>query len=225
MTLARISADGLPEAQLAHQIGMAAQEAASIKVSLLRRRLIRRDPPGRARVKSRLVLTERGQRADQWLERLQSSLPQTLFGAAEPPEEEITSVDPCPTVTTDASPSWPQRWLQFRRGGRSEMAELLSLEPATDGNTTFERGLFNVWLGTGLFVVAVAVGILGQSEIASLVALAMGVLVAVVFLSRATIVVFRGNRAVARLRRSMRALEPARQAGQGNRPPTHSGRA
>jgi hypothetical protein len=225
MAMSQIPPEGIAEAQLAKRLGMPAPEAAGIKVTLLRRRLIRRDPPGRARVTSRLVLTERGRRANLWLEHLQLSMSPTLFGVAGPPAQEDTAEQRSsePTDSIQAPSRGSGRSLLFWRA-RSEMADPFATQPGMD-ESTFERGLLNVWLGTGVFIVAAAVGITGQSAVHSLTALGIGTLVALVFLSRAAILLFRAHRSVARLRRSLRRLEPARRARRLHWPRNRSGRA
>lgn len=225
MALSQIPPEGIAEAQLAKRLGMPAPEAAGIKVTLLRRRLIGRDPPGRARVTSRLVLTERGRRANLWLEHLQLSMSPTLIEVAELPTEEggADQLSPESTDTIQAPSRGSGRFLLFWQA-RSKTADPLSAEPVAD-ESTFERGLLNVWLGTGVFIVAVAVGISGQSEVPSLTALGIGTLIALVFLSRAAILPFRAHRAVARLRRSLRTLKPVRRARRLHWPRNRSGHA
>ncbi|MGC2191171.1 MAG: hypothetical protein WA751_02435 [Candidatus Dormiibacterota bacterium] len=223
MALAEISTDGILDTQFAHRLGMSSAEAARIKGTLMRRRLVHRTPPGRARTSSRLALTERGEQGLRWLEQLQTSLPTTLFDRVEPlvgPFKLVDGVSP-PEETAAAKTSFFARLHKLH-------SETRPREPSADFGTSpaeiFPRVFFNVTLGTGLFGTAVLVGILQQTERAALVALGVGCLLALIFFLRAGAVLFRHARARAWFARRLRRLRGEhRPTWPRHRPP--SGRA
>jgi len=223
MALAQITAHGIPNAQLAHRLGMTPAEAARVRGTLIRRRLVQRTPPGRARATSRLVLTERGLQGLRWLEQLQTSLPPTLFDPAEPlpagPFKLVDGVSPPDRPTVPLPGFWATVRRQLLASEKSEPAR--GFDPL--GDEIFQRGLINVALGTGFFGTAVLVGILQQSERAALVALGVGCLLAVTFFLRAGAVLFRHARARAWLARRLRRLAADRRPSlPRRRPPTGS---
>jgi hypothetical protein len=223
MALAEISTEGILDAQFAHRLGMSSAEAARIKGTLMRRRLVHRTPPGRARTSSRLALTERGKDGLRWLEQLQTSLPTTLFDRVEPPVGPFKLVD---GVSQPDQASSPKSGLLASL--HSLLSETSQPEPSTDIETEqaeiFPRVFLNVTLGTGFFGTAVLVGILQQTERAALVALGVGCLLAMIFFLRAGAVLFRHARARAWFARRLRRLGgDHRPAWPRQRPP--SGRA
>lgn len=224
MALAQIAPDGIPDAQLAHRLGMTPAEAARVKGTLLRRRLVERTPPGRARATSRLVLTDRGQQGLRWLERLQTSLPPTLFDPAEPPPAGPFKV--VDVLAEGDRPPAPESGFFARIRGR--LAAGRRRESAADfgarPDEIFQWGFVNVALGTGFFGTAVLVGILQQSERAALTALGVGCLLAVFFFARAGSALFRHARAGAWLARRLRHLGASRSRN-WPRPRPRSGRA
>jgi DNA-binding MarR family transcriptional regulator len=224
MALAQFPADGIPEAQLARRLGMTAAEAARMREILLRRRLVIRTPRGRARAASRLGLTDRGHRASSWLDQLQISLSPTLFDTSEPPaagQPESAAV----TQELERPGDLPMTgFLAWRHRGRDEKERrtlAVGLGPVPEAGV-FERGLLNIWLGTGFFAGAVVVGIILQSERSALVALGVGCFIALVFFVRAGVVLFRQARARARATRRSRAPARAhrRLAWRRHRPPS-----
>ncbi|MGA7173770.1 MAG: hypothetical protein WBZ07_07205 [Candidatus Dormiibacterota bacterium] len=219
MALAQITAQGIPDAQLAHRLGMTPAEAARVRGTLLRRRLVQRTPPGRLRATSGLVLTDRGLHGLRWLEQLQNSLPPTLFDPGEPlpagPFKLVDGVSPPEKPTVLPTGFWARVRRQLLAGERSGSTQ--SYDPARD--ETFQRGLTNVILGTGFFGTAVLVGVLQQSERAALAALGVGCLLAVFFFLRAGAVMFRRARARAWLARRLRRLAGDRRSSMPRRRP------
>src|SRR5487761_803902 len=212
VALAQFLPDGIPESELAHRLGAPAADAAKIRQLFLRRRLVRRDPPGRARVGSRLILTDRGQRAITWLNQFQASLSPSRFDLGELTagvEQGPDDLELEPDRQGAEPPGRPlarghQRW---RRRQRRDQA--VGFEPVLEDGI-FERGLLNVWVGTALFLTAVVVGVLHQSERAGLIALGVGCLIALVFLSRAAFVLIRQHRARTARARNARAAARTR---------------
>jgi DNA-binding MarR family transcriptional regulator len=198
VALAQFPRHGILDMDLARRLGMTPAESAKLRGVLLRRKLVRRTPAGRARAGSRLLLTARGQQAGAWLEQLQTSLPANLFDGATP------TLAPPPWATGSA-PEAVGISLRDSSGGPLGVVRRLWMRwrhrEALDGlrerseEGIFERGMLYVWLGTGSFAGAVLVGILLQTERAALVALGFGCLLAVIFFGRAGIVAFRNARA------------------------------
>jgi hypothetical protein len=220
IALAQFSAAGIREVKLAQQLRTSAEEAARIKQTLLRRKLIRRDPPGRARAASRLYLTDRGKQASSWLDTLQASLPPAVFDASDLRRGGPEGGDRGLEATSESPSDRPfARWRKWWHG--EEMAELpLGLGEPVAEPSVFERGLLSVWLGTALFLTAVVVGLLLQTESSALLALGVGVFVALVFLSRAAFLLIRQARDRRRARRAARMAELAASAKptRGSRP-------
>jgi DNA-binding MarR family transcriptional regulator len=223
MMLAQIPEGGILERRLAYRLGMTLSDAAQVRGELLRRRLLRREPAGRSRATSRLYLTERGREAARWLEQLQSSLSPDLFETGSPAAPEFPPADSGPEVSSAGEPQLPpwERWLQRWRS-QPEPAQLTPTSSAAPEDTTFERGLLYVWLGTGLFVVAVTVGVLWGSEISGLTALGLGFLIALIFLALAAIEVLRRYRHRARSAGRLAALWAARPGHRTHVQPTDS---
>jgi len=224
MALAQVPPDGVPESQLEHLLGMTSAEAARVREVLLRRKLVRRTPPGRVRVTSRLVLTDRGQQGVRWLEQLQSSLPPALFDPAElPPAGPLKLVDGVSRPELIANPS---SGLFARMHGLWSASD--QGDPAAELETApeevFGRGFLNVTLGTGFFGTAVVVGIMLQSERDALIALGVGCLLAVIFFLRAGAGLFRHARVRAWFARRLRRLGEDRSPEWPRRRP-RSGRA
>lgn len=227
MVLGHFAPHGIAEADLPHRLGTSPAEAAQTREILLRRRLVQRDPPGRYRVGARLVLTERGRRAISSLDQFLASLPASVFDPGELPTTGESGADqtvpgwepPGPALT---SPHLRPGLLWW---GREEAPERTAgFEPIPEEGI-FERGLLNVWLATALFLAAVVVGVLHQSERAGLTALGVGCFIALVFLGRAAFVLVRQHRvrtAPARMARAA-ARRPRRLALGRVRP--HSGRS
>ncbi|HVB13360.1 MAG TPA: hypothetical protein VNH38_01200 [Candidatus Dormibacteraeota bacterium] len=201
--MAQFPAEGIPEAQLARHLGMTLAEAARMREILLRRRLVRRTPPGRARAASRLTLTDRGHRGSVWLEQLQSSLPTALFEVVESAATSAGDSDvlPLPGERLAEGPSGPLAWLRHRLTSRKTRLRLIDLD-AVPEEGTFERGLLNIWLGTGFFGGAVLVGIFQQTTRGALVALGLGCFMAIVFFARAGVILVRHARSRERRPRS-----------------------
>jgi|GEM_PF-6521576 len=216
IALAQFGAAGIPEAKLPQRLRASAEEATRIKQTLLRRRLIRRDPPGRPRASTRLYLTERGKQGSTWLDTLQASLPPAVFDAADLRRAGLNgfqAVERGSESGGDAQAQGPlARWRQWWRGEEPAELPLGLTEPAPEPSV-FERGLLSVWVGTALFLTAVVVGLLLQTERSGLVALGVGVLVALVFLSRAAFLLLRQARDRRSARRAARAAEQARATG------------
>ncbi len=192
VVLEQIPHAGILERRLASRLGMTASEAVRLRGELLRRRLLRREPAGPSRATSRLYLTERGREAVHWLEQLQSSLSPDLFESGEAALPELPAADSGLEVASSREAQLPvwQRWLKrWRR--QPEPVQLTPTPSAAPENTTFERGLIYVWLGTGLFVVAAIVGLLRGSEISGLTALGLGCLAALIFLTLAAVQLLR----------------------------------
>jgi hypothetical protein len=106
------------------------------------------------------------------------------------------------------------------------MAELpLGVAEAAAEPSVFERGLLSVWLGTALFLTAVVVGLLLQTESSALLALGVGVFVALLFLSRAAFLLIRQARDRRRARRAARLAELAASATPARSSRTHPRRA
>ncbi len=206
IALAQITSQGVREAELEYRLGTTSAEAARATEILLRRRLIRRTPPGRIRHDSRLVLTERGEQALGWLDHLQFSLPETLF---EPPDP----LPPGPLRITDGLVE-PARRPERSSGLFAKLHHLWSpratpdSDPSIDSSPdeTYGRGLLNVGLGSGLFAASAVVGILQQSERATLTALGVGCLLAVFFFLRAAAVMLRHGRLRSWFARRLRRL-------------------
>ncbi|HUY25403.1 MAG TPA: hypothetical protein VMV09_08905 [Candidatus Saccharimonadales bacterium] len=97
-------------------------------------------------------------------------------------------------------------------------------EPAPEPSV-FERGLLSIWLGTALFLTAVVVALLLQTERAALLALGVGVFVALLFLTRAAFLLIRQARDQRRARRAARLAVLASSARPGRRSRPHSRRA
>jgi hypothetical protein len=229
IALAQFSGTGIPEAKLSQRLRTSTEEAARIKQTLLRRRLIRRDPPGRPRASSRLHLTERGQQASTWLDTLQASLPPAVFDASDLRRAGLNGSQPAaewgPDIASGAQARRPlARWRQWWRGQEPPELPLGLTEPAPEPSV-FERGLLSLWLGTALFLTAVVVGLLLQTERAGLAALGVGVLVALVFLSRAAFLLLRQARDRRSARRAARTAERARSTGPVPGSRRHTGRA
>lgn len=208
MILAQIPEEGLPERQLGHQLGISPEETSRVRGQLLRRKMIRRDPPGASRAGSRLFITERGRREVRWLDRLETSLPEKLFESA---RSDGGSDLQLATVQSTAAPepgqpAWRvtlRRWLN-----RPEPLPLGSGAYSQPEDESFEQGLVYVWIGTGLFVVAVLVGVLWGSEVAGLAALGVGVVAALLFLGLAAVSMIRGRRARRRREKQPRFEAP-----------------
>jgi hypothetical protein len=168
IALAEFAAAGIPENKLPQRLRTSAEEATRIKQTLLRRRLIRRDPPGRARASSTLYLTERGKQASSWLDTLQASLPTAVFDASDlrrgGSDSALEGVARGLEGAGETHPDRPlARWLKWWHG--EELAELpLGLAEPAPEPSVFERGLLSIWLGTALFLTAVVVGLLLQTE-------------------------------------------------------------
>lgn len=214
IALAQFTAAGIPEGKLPQRLRTSAEEAARIKQTLLRRRLIRRDPPGRPRASTLLHLTARGKQASSWLDQLQASLPPAVFDASDlHPSGPDGALDEAERGLGSASDSRADRPLaRLRTWWRGEEVAELPLglaEPAPEPSV-FERGLLNIWLGTALFLTAVVVGLLLHTERSGLAALGVGCFVALVFLSRAAIALIRQARDRRRARRAARVAELAR---------------
>jgi hypothetical protein len=214
IALAQFGAAGIPEAKLPQRLRTSAEEAARIKQTLLRRRLIQRDPPGRPRAASRLRLTERGKQASTWLDTLQASLPPAVFDASDLRRAGLNGSQEAaargPEIASDARAQGPlARWRQWWGGEQPAELPFGLTEPAPEPSV-FERGLLSVWVGTALFLTAVVVGLLLQTERAGLAALGVGVLVALLFLSRAAFLLLRQARDRGRARRAAWAAEQAR---------------
>jgi len=225
IALAQFSAAGIREVKLGQRLRTSAEEATRIKQTLLRRKLIRRDPPGPARAASRLYLTDRGKQASSWLDTLQASLPPALFDASDlrrgGPEDTERGLE-------GASESQPDRafarWHKWWHG--EEMSELpLGLAEPAPEPSVFERGLLSIWLGTALFLTAVVVGLLLQTESSALLALGVGIFVALVFLSREAFLLIRQARDRRRARRAARLAELTPPAGPARSSRPHSRRA
>jgi hypothetical protein len=214
IVLAEFGAAGIPEAKLPQRLRTSAEEAARIKQTLLRRRLIQRDPPGRPRASSRLRLTERGKQASTWLDSLQASLPPAVFDASDLRRAGLNgskgAAERGLEIAGDAQTQGPlARWRLWWRGQEPAELPIGLTEPAPEPSV-FERGLLSVWVGTALFLTAVVVGLLLQTERAGLAALGVGVFVALVFLSRAAFLLLRQARDRRSARRAARAAEQAR---------------
>jgi hypothetical protein len=213
IALAQFGAAGIPEAKLPQRLRTSAEEAARIRQTLLRRRLIERDPPGRPRASSRLRLTDRGRLASTWLDTLQSSLPPAVFDASDLRRAGLNGSgggEPGSDISADAQVQGPlARWRLWWRGDQPTELPVGLTEPAPEPSV-FERGLLSVWVGTALFLTAVVVGLLLQTERAGLAALGVGVFVALVFLSRAAFLLLRQARERGRARKAARAAEQAR---------------
>jgi hypothetical protein len=229
IVLAQFGPAGIPESKLPQRLRTSAEEATRIKQTLLRRRLIRRDPPGRARASSRLHLTERGKQASSWLDTLQASLPPAVFDAS---DLRRGNADGATLGGQRGSESGREfqfdrplaRWRKWWHG--EEPAELpLGLSEPAPEPSVFERGLLSVWVGTALFLTAVVVGLLLQTESSGLLALGVGVFVALVFLTRAAFLLIRQARDRRRARREARAAEQARATRLAGRSRPHSRRA
>ena len=203
--LAQFPEGGIADSELAWRLGMTSAEAAKMRETLLRRRLVQRTPPGRPLASSRLLLTGRGKAALLWLDELQASLPPTLFEVADPPLPGVGApTAPAPVqrrvgVGPGRRIPWP-----LRRASQGEIAVAPAPAVGSARSSAFERGLLNVWLGTGLFAGAVLVGALMQTERAALVALGVGCCMAVVFLARAGVVLGGGGRELDRPGRNRR---------------------
>jgi hypothetical protein len=229
IALAQFGPAGIPEAKLPQRLRTSAEEAARIKQTLLRRRLIQRDPPGRPRAASRLRLTERGKRASTWLDTLQASLSPAVFDASDLRRAGLNSaqeaVEGGQEIVTDAQAQGPRaRWRQWWRGEEPTELPLGLTEPAPEPSV-FERGLLSVWVGTALFLTAVVVGLFLQTERAGLAALGVGVFVALVFLSRAAFLLLRQARDRRIARRASGAAEQARSTSAVRGSRQHSRRA
>lgn len=225
IALAQFSAAGILEVKLAQRLRTSAEEATRIKQTLLRRKLIRRDPPGRARVASRLYLTDRGKQASSWLDMLQASLSPAVFDGADlrrgGPEGAERGLD----GSSESQPDRPlTRWRKWWHGEGIAELPLGPSEPAPEPSV-FERGLLSIWVGTALFLTAVVVALLLQTESSALLALGVGVFVALVFLTRAAFLLIRQARDRRRARRAARAAELARSAAPARRSRPHSRRA
>lgn len=229
IALAQFTAAGIPEGKLSQRLRTSAEEAARIKQTLLRRKLIRRDPPGRARASSRLHLTERGKQASLWLDTLQASLPLAVFDAADlrrgGPDGAPEAAERGLQTANGSQPDRPlARWRKWWHGEEMVELPLGPAEPAPEPSV-FERGLLSIWVGTALFLTAVVVGLLLQTESSALLALGVGVFVALVFLTRAAFLLIRQARDRRRARRAARAAELARSAGPARSSRPHSRRA
>jgi DNA-binding MarR family transcriptional regulator len=206
MALAQIPPEGISESQMTHRLGMTAAEAARVRGSLLRRGLVQRTLPGRARAASRLVLTERGRQGIIWLDQLQSSLPSTLFDLAEPlPAGPLKLVDGLSHGDPSAGPP-PRLLARMHRPRQATHKRETSGDSDKGPEQIFQRGFLNVTLGTGFFGTAVLVGIMMQTERAALVALGVGCFLAVVFFLRAGSGLFRHARVRAWFARRVRSL-------------------
>ncbi|HEY6538666.1 MAG TPA: hypothetical protein VI138_06465 [Candidatus Dormibacteraeota bacterium] len=185
MALAQFPAEGILEADLPRRLGMTPSEASHLRGALLRRRLIVRQPAGRPRAHSQLLLTERGRQAKHWLAQLQTTLSPTVFD----PGTALLSPDATaletPLAIAASTKVSHRRW-GWRRTAESQEAPRPRVEEGI-----FEQGMLNVWLGTGFFAGAVLVGVLMQTERAALVALGLGCLLATIFFARAGVVALR----------------------------------